>query len=192
MRKRLPGSDIAGLVLVRDAVPADAGAVAAIGRVGFPMVHETLLGPAATAAVVEQTYAEDAVSRAIERCDAAPDAHFLVAERDGRVAGYLHFDSFGDEPELHRIYVDPGQKGLGVGTALIEELHRRIGPEAEYVLMVAAANRDGIRFYQRHGLVEERRVDGTEFYRRHMGVHFPSDAPRVEALVMRRRAQRSR
>lgn len=191
MRKRLPGSDIAGLVLVRDAVAADAGAVAAIGRVGFPMVHEPLLGPAATAAVVEQTYAVDAVARAIERCDAAGDAHFLVAERDDRVAGYLHFDSFGDEPELHRIYVDPGQKGSGVGSALIEELHRRIGPEGEYVLMVAAANQDGIRFYQQHGLVEERRVNATDFYRRHMGVRFPSDAPRVEALVMRRRAQPS-
>ena len=34
-------------------------------------------------------------------CANADDAEFLVAERDGEVIGYLHYDSEGVEPELH-------------------------------------------------------------------------------------------
>ncbi len=179
------------VLAVRDAQPGDAAVIARIGRAVWPLVHEHLLGPECTGAVLEQTYSDDAVTEAIECCAAAPDAHFLVAEHGGRVVGYLHYDNFGEEPELHRIYTDPFERQHGAGTALIEELHTRLGPDVEYVLMVAADNTAAQHFYRHHGLIEERRVDATQFYRKHMGVNFPPDAPAVPAIVMRRRAARA-
>ena len=171
---------------IRDATTADASTISAIGRVAFPLVHEPLLGPELTAHLVDETYTESAVRDSIERCGSSPDAHFLVAERDGQVIGYLHYDSFGEEPELHRIYLDPEAKSRGVGSALIRELHDRLGPDASYVLMVAAVNETARRFYERHGLVEERQVDGTSFFAQHMGVALPESPRQVAAIVMRR------
>jgi GNAT superfamily N-acetyltransferase len=46
-----------------------------------------------------------------------------VAEGDGEVLGYLHYDCEGSEPELHRIYVDLERKRAGIGSALLRELH---------------------------------------------------------------------
>src|SRR5207244_13568002 len=48
----------------------------------------------------------------------------------------------------------------GVGSALMRELHARLPPGRQYVLFVAEANTDAQAFYQRHGLVVERKVEG--------------------------------
>lgn len=177
---------------IRDAVASDAESIAAIGSIEFVRTHEPLLGAAPARAVVEQTYSRAAVVDSIQRCAAADDAHFLVAERDGRVVGYLHFDCFSDHPELHRIYLDHQEVGRGTGSALMAELHARIGDAASYILMVAEANTTARQFYLRHGLAEERRIgDGNEFYRDSMGVQFPPDAPPVPAIVLRRGAARA-
>jgi L-amino acid N-acyltransferase YncA len=174
-------------MLVRDAAPADAEAITAIGSVGFTRTHEAVLGAALTRAAVEQTYTPEAVGESISRCAPAGDAHFLVAERDGAVVGYLHYDCFASEPELHRIYLAENEIGRGTGSALMDELHARIGEESTYVLLVIAANETARRFYARHGLIEERRLpDGRVFYRDSMGVQFPPGGDPVPALVLRR------
>ena len=172
---------------IRDATSVDAAAIASIGSVEFARTHEPLLGEAPTRAVVEQTYATEAVGESIARCTTAKDAHFLVAERDGRVVGYLHYDAFGSEPELHRIYLEQEEIGRGTGTRLMEELHARLAPGSAYIVMCAVANEPARQFYGRHGLVEERRIpDGNKFYRDSMGVRFPPDAEPVPAVVLRR------
>ena len=176
-----------GAVRIRDATSIDAAAIAAIGSVEFARTHEPLLGAAPTRAVVEQTYTTEAVAASITRCATATGAHFLVAERDGRVVGYLHYDAFGDEPELHRIYLEHAEIGRGTGSRLMEELHARLVPGSTYIVMTALANEAARRFYDRHGLVEERRIpNGNEFYRASMGVQFPPDAEPVPAVVLRR------
>ncbi len=147
-------------LVVRTAVVADAPSVAAIGRVAFPVVHNDV----------------------VTRCTAAIDAEFLVAEQDGDVIGYLHYDSEGPEPELHRIYVDPGRKRGGVGSALMRELHARLPPGRQYVLFVAEANTDAQAFYQRHGLVVERKVEGGSHLAIGTKVDVPPPAP---AFLMR-------
>ncbi len=119
-------------LVVRAALVADAPSIAAIGSVAFPAVHNDVVGAEFAAAVVEQTYSLEALTACIARCTAADDAEFLVAERDGEVIGYLHYDSEGAEPELHRIYVDPDKKRGGVGRALMQELHARLKPGAQY------------------------------------------------------------
>jgi len=169
-------------LVVRTAVVADAPSVAAIGRVAFPAVHNDVVGPEFAAVVVEQTYSIEALTECITRCTAAIDAEFLVAEQDGDVIGYLHYDSEGPEPELHRIYVDPGRKRGGVGGALMRELHARLPPGRQYVLFVAEANTDAQAFYQRHGLVVERKVEGGSHLAIGTKVDVPPPAP---ALLMR-------
>jgi len=170
----------------RDAVAADAAAVAAIGKVAVPDTYRELIEDSSVLeAIVEQSYALDALRGCIARCARTDDAHFLVAERSGRVVGFLHYDSEGAEPELHRIYVDPALKRHGIGTILLRELHRRLPPRTSYVLMVVEANRPAVAFYERHGFVEAARVDGVAYMHEQMGVEFDPGAAHVPALVLR-------
>ena len=172
-------------VLVRTAVVADAPSVAAIGSVAFPAVHNEIVGAEFAAVVVEQTYSIDALTECINRCASADAAEFLVAEREGTVLGYLHYDSEGVEAELHRIYVDPACKRGGVGSALMRELHARLPSATTYVLLVAEANTEAQAFYERHGLVVERRVDGNRHYSNSMAIEVAEPPPPAAALLMR-------
>jgi ribosomal protein S18 acetylase RimI-like enzyme len=178
-------------LLVRTAVVADAPSIAAIGRVGFPAVHNDVVGAEFAAAVVEQTYSIEALTECITRCMTATDAKFLVAEQDGEVIGYLHYDLEGPEPELHRIYVDPGRKRGGVGSALLREFHARLPPGRQYVLLVAEANTDAQAFYQRHGLVIERKVEGTSHHMNAIGIKVDVPPPPASAFLMRFTARSS-
>jgi ribosomal protein S18 acetylase RimI-like enzyme len=99
--------------------------------------------------------------------------------------GYLHFDCFGPEPELHRLYVDADQRGGGVGARLMDELHARLD-DPHYMLLVVAGNHRAVAFYQRHGLQIERRVDGLRYYRERMGVAFPGGTEPFDLVLMRR------
>ncbi len=172
--------------VVRDAVAGDGPAVAAIGKVAVPETYKALIPEESVMeAIVEQSYALDALGGCITRCAIAEDAHFLVAEGRGQISGFLHYDSEGPAPELHRIYVDPAQKRQGIGSALLEELHRRLPPQTSYVLMVVAANRPAVSFYERHGFIEAARVDGVAYMHSHMGVEFPPGTPEVPALILR-------
>jgi ribosomal protein S18 acetylase RimI-like enzyme len=172
--------------IVRDAVAADAAAVASIGRVAVPDTYKDLIDDAAVLeAIVEQSYALDALRECIARCMSAADAHFLVAERDSRIVGFLHYDCQGPDPELHRIYIEPAQKRRGIGSALLQELHRRLARGDTYILMVVAANRPAVAFYERHGLVEAARVDGVAYMHEQMGIEFAGGAPHVPALILR-------
>lgn len=170
---------------VRDAVLADAAGVASIGKVAIPETFRDIVDPVVLSNIVGQSYAIGALQGCIAHCQVASDAHFIVAEMDGRVVGFLHYDSEGPEPELHRIYLEPGLKRKGIGSALLRELHERLSPGASYILMVIAANVSAVTFYQRHGLVEERRVDGPTYMSEQMGVIYPTRPRPASAFVMR-------
>jgi ribosomal protein S18 acetylase RimI-like enzyme len=176
----------AATVHVRDAVPEDAAATAAIGATGFRGSYATILAPGVIDAVIEQTYSPIEVADCVRRCVAAPHAQFLVAECDEQVVGFLHFDSEGPEPELHRIYIERTQTGGGIGAALLRELHQRLPAAGSYILMVLASNTGAIRFYQRHGLDIESETDAVSHYKDNMGF-VPPDTPPVPALIMRYR-----
>jgi len=171
---------------IRSAVVGDALPISMIGKVAFPAVHDSVVGPAAAAAIVEQTYSIEALSACIALGARAEDAHFLVADDDGQVVGYLHYDSEGAEPELHRIYTDPARKRSGIGSALLRELHARLEPGTSYVLLVAEENTDALAFYERHGFVFEARVIGTEHHAKAMGIDIPAqDGFEDRALLLR-------
>jgi ribosomal protein S18 acetylase RimI-like enzyme len=170
---------------VRDAELADAEAIAAIGQIAFPELHRQVLDPAMIELIVTETYSVAALRDCIARCARSDGAHFLLAERAGESVGYLHYDSEGSQPQLHRIYVDPDQKRTGVGGALLREHHARLVPGSSYILLVFEANESAIAFYRAHGLEEHTRVDAFEFASKQMGAVFPPDTPALPSLVLR-------
>jgi ribosomal protein S18 acetylase RimI-like enzyme len=149
----------------------------------MPVQFAGLVDAEVVDAVATQTYEPSAVAECIRKCGSADDALFLVAEVDGEVVGYLHFDAFDGEPELHRIYIDAEHRGHGVGAALVDALHERLQP-ATYLLLVVKGNDGAVRFYERHGLMHENTLDGLEHYRA-AGVAFPPDPKPFELIVMR-------
>jgi ribosomal protein S18 acetylase RimI-like enzyme len=170
---------------IRDARPEDCEAIASIAGVAVPETYRDLCDAAVIHSIVQQSYAPTALRETIERCRAEPDAHFLVAERQGEIVGFLHYDCAGPEPELHRIYVETAQKRVGIGTSLTEELHSRLPSGASYILMVVAANRPAVAFYHRFGFVDAAHVDGPTYMHEHMGVSFPPGTAPAPALVLR-------
>jgi GNAT superfamily N-acetyltransferase len=170
---------------IRNARPDDAAGVAAIGKAAIPETFRGIVDPRVLRNIVQQSYSVEALSACITRCLGARDAHFIVAEMEGRVVGFLHYDCDGPDPELHRIYLEPAQKRKGIGSALLRALHERLTPGTSYILMVIAANVPAVTFYERHGFVEWAKVDGPTYMSDHMGVKFPPGTRPAPALVLR-------
>lgn len=170
---------------IRPGVVQDAPRIAEIGAAAMRVQYADLVDPGAVDSAVAQTYSINAVAECIDLCSRTPSAHFLVADRQGDVIGYLHFDCFGPEPELHRLYVDPGQRGGGVGAALMEGLHANL-TDPHYMLLVVSGNDRAVAFYERHGLAVERCVDGLRYYHERMGVTFPDGTQPFDLVLMRR------
>ena len=173
-------------MLIRTAAPDDAELVSAIGSAAMLAQYDGLVDPVAVQAAVSQTYSVEAIADCVSRCLSADLAEFLVAERDGRVQGYLHFDSFGPEPELHRLYVDGKVRGGGLGGLLMTELHQRLPEDLGYMLLVLEGNDRAVTFYQKHGLHVAEYVDGLAYYRERMGVTFPEGTRPFSMVLMRR------
>ena len=149
-------------VTVRDAVPADVPAIERIARLVWPATYGSLLDRGVIDRFLEQNYAPAALERDVAGA-AAPDVHFLVAtDEGGDVVGYLHFGPGEEAPELRRLYLRPDLTGRGLGTALLEELHRRLPEGTTYVLRVHPGNERARAFYRRHGFVEAARGGGGE------------------------------
>jgi GNAT superfamily N-acetyltransferase len=94
---------------------------------------------------------------------AAGRAHLFLAERDGRAIGYAMVSEIGSQAtlrtgarmaELESLSVLPGERGAGVGRALmaaVHELVRELGIE-ELMLYVMDGNEGALRFYERYGM----------------------------------------
>ena len=173
-------------MLVRAATPADAPAIAEIGRIAFPPTYAGSLDPAVIATVVDALYTDEGAAATIAVSEADPGSRLFIVERGGRVDGFLHYDECGPEPELHRIYLRPEAIRSGAGSALMAALHDSLPADTRYVLLVAANNDRAIAFYRRHGLHIRESVDGVDYYRTHMGVDIDADAEPYPALIMAR------
>ena len=84
----------------------------------------------------------------------------LVAERDGRVAGFVETGRFRPKPAYDSsveitVYVAPDVVAGGVGGALFTELFRRLedGPFHRAYSVIALPNDHSIRFHERFGFV---------------------------------------
>lgn len=144
---------------LRDATRADVGAIQQVARRSWHDTYAGLLTQAEIRHYLRWSYNRPTLWADIAAAERGR-AHFLVAERGGPVTAYLHYVRAGLRgPELRRLYVDPAHLGAGIGTALLRELHRRLGPGAAYLLRVHPGNRRAIEFYRRRGFEQAGRVE---------------------------------
>ena len=150
-------------VTFRDAIPADAGLMSALGSLTFTETFGHLYTPDNLAAFLAN-HSEANWQTELE------DARYAVriAEQDGEAAGYaklgppsLPFETRAPAIELRQFYVREPWQGRGVAAelmawALAEAAAR--GAEEMY-LSVFVDNRRARRFYQRHGFEAVGRYD---------------------------------
>ncbi len=81
----------------------------------------------------------------------------LVAERDGKGAGYVFHRQYGEVAHVVHLVVAPAHRGERVGEALLEATRARVREEGatRWYLNVKADNRSAIRLYERVGLRKE-------------------------------------
>ncbi len=89
------------------------------------------------------------------REDVVPRREVWLAELDGRVVGVLALD----QAWLDHLYVLPGHARQRVGSCLLD-LAKALRPEG-FGLWAFVSNTPARRFYERHGLVEVERTDGS-------------------------------
>ena len=143
---------------IRDADRRDAEAIRRVARRSWPDTYAGLLTDGEIRHFLRWAYNRPALWADIAAAGRG-SGHFLLAERGGAVVGYLHYVRDGRlGPELRRLYVDPDHLGLGVGTALLAELHGRLEPGTSYVLRVHPGNRRALDFYRRRGFEPAGRV----------------------------------
>ena len=84
------------------------------------------------------------------------DDLFLIAEREGKVSGYLVARDSGTEAEILTFGVDPALRRRGVGSALLTAVADRleqVGVRKLY-LECRVSNVPAISFYLKHGFLE--------------------------------------
>jgi phosphinothricin acetyltransferase len=137
---------------IRDATAADLPAVAAIYTHYVLRTTTTFNTEVRTPREWTERF-EDAVL--------AGAHHLLVAEVDGRVAGYVETQRFRPKPAYDRsvelsVYVAPDALGTGVGGALYGELLARLEADERYhraYSIIALPNDASVAFHERWGFV---------------------------------------
>jgi GNAT superfamily N-acetyltransferase len=159
---------VAGELVVREAQPGDARAIAEVSVASRRWSYRDLIAEADLDALsVEETTADFAEGLA----ELPPGASVLVAELTGRVVGYAYVlpTPDADVPvgtsELGSLYVMEEVAGTGVARALMDaatDLARAAG-HGVLTLWVRQENGRARRFYEKHGM----RPDGAERSRPH-------------------------
>ena len=147
-------------MILRPALPADAEALAALGRDSFCAAFEHLYRPQDLSAFLEQTYSIETV--ASEIADPAI-VHRLAEDAPGEgltgfvklryPSSYAEHSDARDPIALGQLYTHPACTGQGIGAALMEwALGEARGRGCDAVqLSVWSENKGAQRFYQRYG-----------------------------------------
>jgi len=152
----MPASDNATYT-IRPATPADAGAIGRLGALLVRLHHE--FDPDRFLAATAET--EHGYGSYLRSQLKKPDVVVLVAARAGEVLGYTYagvegYDYMslrGPAGVLYDIVVEPAQRGLGIGRALLDatlaELASRGAPRV--VLSTAERNETAQRLFAHSG-----------------------------------------
>ncbi|HEY0158864.1 MAG TPA: GNAT family N-acetyltransferase [Thermoanaerobaculia bacterium] len=130
---------------VRRAVPADAARVAAIVRAGMPepVVPRTIYGARGFVQFLRDCFAVDAGHFA---------ARYFVAVRGRRAIGFAETRRNAAEVFLNNIYVDPSQRGGGVGRRLLSAALAADADAETFALDVFSTNEGARAWYVVLGL----------------------------------------
>jgi len=152
---------------IRDAEPDDADAVRQVAHRSFEASYA--LDPSAIEALLEGPFGEDRLASRI----ADAGTTWLVAERDGEVAGFAELTV--DEVEVAWLHVHPEHRGVGIGTGLLERLREALPPGVGRLrASVLDANVGGETFAQRHGFEHVDRAE-REVADERLGEHVYAD-----------------
>ncbi len=141
---------------IRRAGPADAHALAEVGRDTFVETFGHLYPPEDLAAFLGSSYAAAALASALK----APDCALWLAEDGGEAIGYAqagpctlpHPGVTGACGELKRLYVRKQAQGCGLGSALLARaLDWLAAPRRRLWIGVWSQNHGAQRLYARHG-----------------------------------------
>ncbi len=152
-------------VVIRRATPRDADSLSIFAAATFPLGGRPNTDPADLSAHIAAELAPDRFRALI----ADPHVSLLVAECDGRLAGYTAIVRECPHPhiearfpaELRKLYVDPEFHGRGIAHALVREaLQASQAPMDVVWLSVFSENPRAIAFYKRCGF----RVVGEQIY----------------------------
>jgi GNAT superfamily N-acetyltransferase len=142
-------------VVVRDAEPGDAAAIADVHIRTWQVAYAHLFPAAGLASLEDRRLQRERFwKEAIE--SALPRSHKLVSERDRRIVGFASAGPAEDDAslgELYAIYVLPEEWGSGAGRALLAEALERLRGSGfrEAVLWVLDDNPRARAFYERAG-----------------------------------------
>ncbi|HWS34163.1 MAG TPA: GNAT family N-acetyltransferase [Actinoplanes sp.] len=153
------------MVLVRAARDDDATAIRDICVRGYWRTYPGLLSSEFIERMLDGSYTLEQVAKQIP---AAPPGWlgYQVAEEDGRIVGAAAGGLTGPgEGELFVLYLDPDERGRGLGTLLLDRVTgqlRELGAARMWVA-VLDGNELGIPFYEARGFrkVERRRTHGS-------------------------------
>ncbi|GAA4925215.1 GNAT family N-acetyltransferase [Actinoplanes utahensis] len=153
------------MTVVRAARDSDAAAITGICRRGYRRTYPGLLSAEFIERMLDEFYTVERVAKEIA---AAPPSWlgYQVAEEDGRIvgaaAGGITAPGAG---ELFVLYLDPDERGRGLGTLLLERITEQIRDLGATEMWVAAldGNEMGIPFYEARGFRkrERRRTYGS-------------------------------
>jgi ribosomal protein S18 acetylase RimI-like enzyme len=155
-------------MILRDALPDDAPALAELGRASFCAAFEHLYAPADLKAFLDQVYTPAAVAGEI----ADPAIMHQLAEDEGTGAltgfiklkypgGYPGYSDAANPLTLGQLYTAPARTGEGIGAALMDwalAKARALGADAVQ-LSVWSENFGAQRFYQRYGFAHIADID---------------------------------
>lgn len=137
--------------VIRDAVPADVGAICAFGEVHVRAHYTPLVGPRAADGQVRSWWNPTYVGTAVE------GGLVVVAEQDGACVGVAQRGRAGDDHVVHKLYVAPRLRGHGLGPRLLDALARRLPADVRRLCVEhLAANTRAAAFYEREGFTVER------------------------------------
>lgn len=153
---------------LRLAIPADAPALADLGRRAFIAKFGHLYSAENLARFLEETHSEATVAAQL----ADPEMKVAVIEEDGILASFCKIVRKSSLPEktqaslpmeLKQLYTDPDLIGRGAGARLMDWAfaEARAWGADEMQLSVYAHNPDAQRFYRRYGL---EKVADIEFW----------------------------
>lgn len=149
--------DVERSLLIRAAHVDDATRLRELGVIGWETTYAAFLRPENRRAYLNgRFWSADRLGAVIN----ASDCTTLVAETNGRVAGFLTLEPHpSGDIELTRFYVDPDERGHGIGGKLWQAALAHLDPVGTYAILVNVFgdNQNGRRFYERLGfeLTEE-------------------------------------
>jgi ribosomal protein S18 acetylase RimI-like enzyme len=140
---------------IRPATEADLPALSDLATRTWLDAFASSVSREAAAAEVERTRSE-AYFRSVLGTDT-----ILVADDDGELVGYAKFgdvriaevDAESSDQGLHRVYVDTGRQGEGIGRALLDAAlsHPRLRAARRVYLQVWEENRKAVELYKKLG-----------------------------------------